>query len=109
MRRLVSASLEGLGHSLVEARDGNGALEAARAEQPELVVLDVEMPGRSGIDVLRAIRSDPALAAAKVIVLTAGVQKTAQDAALAAGADVFMTKPFRPVELIDQVERLLGS
>jgi CheY-like chemotaxis protein len=109
LRRLVAATLDGLGHTLFEAEDGGRALEEIRARRPDLVVLDVMMPGRSGLDVLAEVRADPTVAGTKVVVLTARAQHRDRDAALAAGADLFIAKPFHPHELADAVQSLLTA
>jgi DNA-binding response OmpR family regulator len=109
MRQLIAASLDGTGHTVLEARDGATAIELARAHRPDALVLDVMLPDRSGLDVLAELRADATLAELKVIVLTARAQGADRDAALAAGADLFVAKPFRPLELVDELERLVGG
>ncbi|MEX2210513.1 MAG: response regulator [Gaiellaceae bacterium] len=109
LRELVRASLAPASYRLVEARDGDEALEAARRERPDLVLLDMMMPGRSGLDVLAELRGDPELAATPVLMLTARTQEGDRAAAAAAGADGFVSKPFSPQELAEVVERLLGG
>jgi CheY-like chemotaxis protein len=107
LRALVRATLSGGEHELFEAADGNEALERCVELRPELVVLDVMMPGRTGLEVLRALRADSDLAPTKVVVLTARAQDADRAAAAAAGADVFLAKPFSPLELIAAVDALL--
>jgi len=72
-----------------------------------LVLLDVQMPGRSGLDVLRLIKADPTLAATRVILLTAKAQEADIEAGLIAGADFYLTKPFSPLDLLTRVEEAL--
>jgi CheY-like chemotaxis protein len=108
LRDLVRASLGG-GYEITEARDGDEAVAEARRLRPDLIVLDVMMPGRSGLDVLAELRKDPELAAVKVIVLTARAQATDRSSAEGAGADAFLSKPFSPLELAALVERLLAA
>ena len=74
LRELVRATLGQGRYTVVEARDGHEALAQARSERPDVILLDVMMPGRSGDDVLRELRSDPATAATPVIMLTARAQ-----------------------------------
>ncbi len=102
VRMLVALKLESSGHDVV-------AVERCQAVRPDLVVLDLMMPGMSGIEACRAIRSDPAIAATPVILLTARAQTADVDAGLAAGADEYVTKPFSPRELAFRVDSLLGS
>jgi DNA-binding response OmpR family regulator len=95
----VKFRLEREGYRVVTAPDGQAALELARTEQPDLCVLDVMMPKRSGFDVLRELRSDSECAHMKVIMLTARAQDRDVDAGFSLGADDYITKPFSPQEL----------
>lgn len=97
------------GHAVSIARDGNEALEHIRSERPDLVLLDVMMPGKSGFEVLQAVRTDEALAGLKVLMLTAKGRDTDIAKGLALGADGYMTKPFSTRELAERVRALLGS
>jgi CheY-like chemotaxis protein len=108
LRGLVRASLDGNGYTLVEARDGDEAVEQARLVQPDLILLDMMMPGQSGLEVLAELRRDPELRGIPVIMLTARAQVTDRDAAHLAGADRFLAKPFSPLELDSVVKELLG-
>jgi CheY-like chemotaxis protein len=109
LRGLVRASLEGNGYTLVEARDGDEAVEQARLVRPDLILLDMMMPGRTGLEVLADLRRDPDLRGIPVVMLTARAQATDREAALLAGADRFLTKPFSPLELASVVKELLGN
>ena len=93
-------------YRFVEAADGSEALELARELPPDLIVLDVMLPGVSGIEVLEALHADPALAAIPVVVITAW-SHAELDAELA-GADRFVRKPFDPDALSTAVEELLA-
>jgi CheY-like chemotaxis protein len=108
LRGLVRASLDGNGYTLVEARDGNEAVEQARLVQPDLILLDMMMPGQSGLEVLAEVRRDPKLRGIPVLMLTARAQVTDREAAELAGADRFLAKPFSPLELDSVVKELLG-
>ena len=109
LRALVRAALGTGGYELVEARDGDEAISVARSERPDLIVLDMMMPGRSGLDVLAEVRGDPTLAGIKVIMLTARTQAADREAAAKAGADAFLAKPFSPLGLAALVEKLLAD
>jgi CheY-like chemotaxis protein len=109
LRDLVRASLSREGYEIEEARDGDEALALALSLRPDLIVLDVMMPGRSGIDVLTQLRSDSELDDVKVVVLTARAQAADRSSAVGAGANAFLSKPFSPLELAALVERLLGE
>jgi CheY-like chemotaxis protein len=107
LRSLVRATLDDDGYSILEARDGDESLELARSARPDLIVLDMMMPGRSGLDVLQELRKDPELENTPVVMLTARARQSDRDAAVAAGADRYLSKPFSPLELISVVEDLL--
>lgn len=103
---LVRIRLERADCATVTARDGDEALRLSRERRPDLCILDVVMPGRSGFEVLSELRRDPATEAIPVILLTATVQEREQDA-LRRGADGYLTKPFKPAELEDLLRTLL--
>lgn len=91
------------------ARDGEEALEICIAERPSLVFLDVMMPRKDGYAVCREIKSSPELASIKVCVVTAFAQQSTLKEATAAGADDYLTKPFRPSELLSKAATLLAT
>ena len=97
--RLVKFRLEREGYNVLTAADGETALNVAREQLPDLCVLDVMMPKRSGFDVLRELRSDERCRDMKVIMLTARAQDRDVDAGFSLGADDYITKPFSPQEL----------
>jgi len=107
IRKLITTTLQDVaGYSLREAADGVAALEAALEDRPEIVFLDYDMPRLNGIETCRRLRSDPATAGATIVMLTAMSDRPAQDSAVAAGADVFLTKPFSPLRLLRLVDEL---
>ena len=108
LRELVESKLSTMGHDIVAVGDGGAALEACRAEKPDLAVLDVMMPGVSGLDAIRMIRSDPGLLDLPVILLTARAQESDVETGFDSGADDYITKPFSPRELASRVEALLS-
>ena len=97
------------GHRVTVARDGDAALEAIRRERPDLVLLDVMMPGKSGFEVCQAVRADESLATVKILMLSAKGRDTDLAKGSALGADAYMTKPFSTQELAARVRELLGS
>jgi two-component system chemotaxis response regulator CheY len=110
IRKLIATTLEDVARlELHEAADGLEAVDIARREHPRLVFLDVDMPGRNGIDVCRELRKDEATSGATIVMLTAaeggGVEALAEEA----GADLFLTKPFSPLDLLRLVDRLGGE
>lgn len=109
LRELVRATLEPSGCEIVEARDGDESLELARSLAPDLIVLDVMMPGRSGLQVLDALRNDPRFEQTPVVVLSARAQLAEREALAQAGATRFLTKPFSPRELRAEIASLLGA
>jgi|SRR5438309_7733854 len=106
LRELIRVSLDGP-YRFLEADDGEQSLEIARRARPDVVILDMMMPRRSGLEVLTALRNDKDLAEIPVIVLTA--QPAARDDALREGADVVMVKPFEPEEITAAVEEVLAD
>lgn len=108
VRSLVRMTLESDACEILEASDGEQALALAREHHPGLVLLDVVMPGLSGIEVCRALKGDPATATIAVVMLTAKAQASERAAGRAAGADDYFTKPFSPKALLSKVEEMLG-
>ncbi len=108
LRLLVSLKLESCGHQVVSVEDGSLAAQNCRSMRPDLVILDLMMPGMSGLEVCRFIKSDPELSSTPVILLTARAQASDVEAGKAAGVDEYLTKPFSPRELAGRVDLLLG-
>ena len=108
IRELVEFKLSTLGHDVVAVADGAAAIDACKAQRPDLAVLDVMMPGVSGLDAIRVIRADPALADLPVILLTARAQESDVETGFDSGADDYITKPFSPRELASRVQALLS-
>jgi two-component system, OmpR family, response regulator VanR len=105
IRSLLRLTLPDEGHDLVEAEDGDQALQIIAARQPSLVLLDWRMPGTSGEGVLSALKQT--YPEVPVIVLTAEPEAKVRTLAESLGADVFVAKPFSPLQLLGSVERLL--
>lgn len=95
------------GYAVQVARDGEEALEAVRRDRPDLVLLDVMMPRRTGFEVCQAIRADEALQGTRILLLTARGRDTDIAKGMALGADAYMTKPFSTHELVQKVAELL--
>ena len=107
IRKLVATTLEDVaGFELVEAADGDEALQLAREEAPAIVLLDIDMPGIDGFEACRRLRAQPQTADTTVVMLTAAADEEAERAAEEAGADLFITKPFSPLELLRLVDDL---
>jgi DNA-binding response OmpR family regulator len=108
IRDLVAFKLEQAGFDVTAVDNGLAALDAARAARPDLVVLDVMMPGMTGLDVCRELRSDPGTATLPIILLTARAQEGDVQVGFSAGADDYVVKPFSPKELVSRVEAVLA-
>ena len=100
--------MKGEGYDVSIARDGEQALDAIRHLRPDLVLLDVMMPLRSGLEVLQAVRADEAIAQTRILLLTAKGRETDIAKGLALGADAYVTKPFSTRELAERVRRMLS-
>lgn len=110
IRKLIATTLEDVsGFRLVEAGDGEEAVGAAVAERPEIVFLDIDMPRLDGLEACRQIRSEPVSSKATIVMLTAASDHRAEHSSREAGADVFLTKPFSPLDLLRLVDRLGGD
>jgi DNA-binding response OmpR family regulator len=105
---LVSFRLERSGYTVVQARDGEAALELAVKELPDLAVLDVMMPKLDGFEVTRRLRADAATSRMPIILLTARAQDADVQRGFEAGADDYIRKPFSPDELRARVQAILG-
>lgn len=104
---LVRFTLEDEHVRVVEAADGLEALEVACAELPDLIFLDVQMPRLNGLEVCRRLRLEPGLAKTRIVMLTAAGQAEDLARGRAAGADIYLTKPFSPLRLLTLVQSLL--
>lgn len=108
-RLLVEIAVRRAGLDVVgTAADGDTALARTRALLPDLLLLDVSMPGQDGLEVCAAVRADPRTAGVRIVLVTAAVQEAAVRAGLAAGAEAYVTKPFRVRELSAQVARMVA-
>jgi CheY-like chemotaxis protein len=107
MREAMRLVLEGEGFQIDEAPDGDQALEVVQREPPDLVLLDMSIPGTPGPEVLATVKGDPSTADVRVIVVTATGEE-GRSAAIAGGADHYFTKPFSPIALLQAVEQVLG-
>jgi len=104
---LVRATLEDGQIHIVEALDGEAALEVAEAMGPDVILLDVHMPKLDGLEVCRRLRRDPRFARTKIIMLTAAAQAADEARGREAGADHYLTKPFSPIRLLSLVDTLV--
>lgn len=107
IRAVVRTTLEDEGVEILEAENGAEALRVAREQSPDLVLLDIMMPGIDGYEVCRALRREPRTRNTVVVMLTAKDSSESRDRGIAAGADAYMTKPFSPLELIRTIRESL--
>ena len=102
--RLIRDYLEGAGFSVIEAADGPSAISMARSQRPDMIVLDLGLPGMDGLDVTRRIRETSSV---PIIMVTARVEETDRIVGLELGADDYLTKPFSPKELVARIRAVL--
>jgi CheY-like chemotaxis protein len=110
IRRLIATTLEDVhGFDLHEAGDGQEALETAAGAPPAVVFLDIDMPRLDGIETCRRLRAGRDTSGATIVMLTAASHDDAVERAEAAGADLFLTKPFSPLDLLRLVDRIAAG
>ncbi|MGH9064847.1 MAG: response regulator transcription factor [Acidimicrobiales bacterium] len=109
IQRLLQVNFEMEGYRVVLAADGAAGLEQARAGHPDIVILDVMMPGMDGLEVVAQLKGDPATSAIPVLLLSAKAQEADIRAAASTGADGYVTKPFDPLELLERVTALIAG
>jgi DNA-binding response OmpR family regulator len=105
---LIVFRLERSGYTVLQARDGEEALEVARRSRPDLAVLDVMMPKIDGVELTRRLRADDSTTRMPIILLTARTQESDVERGFDAGADDYIRKPFSPQELRARVQAILG-
>lgn len=106
---LAQAVLRRAGHRVSEARSAEEAIERLRSTLPDLILMDIQLPGLDGIDLTRLLKSDPATAGVPVVALSAHAMERDRERALAAGCVGFISKPFDTRTLARDVEALLDS
>lgn len=110
VRALVAATIrDDARYKILEAKDGVEALEIARKEKPDIILLDIMMPRMDGFEVCRHLKSDPKTSGIAIIMLTALAQNADKDKAREVGANGYFAKPFSPTALIKKLEEVLGT
>lgn len=109
IRNILEFTLHAEGFDVVSARNGDDAFTLTLGEQPDLIILDVMMPGTNGYDTCRRLKADRRTARIPVILLTARGSRDDRRIGEEAGADAYVTKPFSPGKLVTAVQDLLGS
>lgn len=107
IRLLIHSILENEEYQIIEAEDGTETVAKCREEKPDLLILDLMMPGLSGQEVCRMLRSDPATAHLPIIILTAKQKISPEEARRTFSTDFYLTKPFSPLELLRHVTETL--
>ena len=107
--RLFTKILARAGYRVLEARTGEECLVLARQEHPQLILMDVKLPGMNGVEVTRKMKAEPGLAGIPVVVVTAYAMEEDRTRALEAGCAEFMTKPFHVQDLVETVRRIAGE
>ena len=102
----ITFLLERAGFEVTVENDGRGALDAVMADSPDVLVLDVMLPGLDGYEILRTLRADRERESLPVLMLTAKGQREDREMALKCGADLFITKPFSNAEIVSAVRKL---
>jgi two-component system, cell cycle response regulator DivK len=108
-RKIVRQLLSRTSYRLREAADGEAALGMVRTERPDLILMDVQLPKMSGLDVTRALRDDPATANVPIIVVTSFALSGDDQRAMAAGASAYIAKPYSPRELLALINTFLAG
>ncbi|GAA2371877.1 response regulator [Dactylosporangium salmoneum] len=108
VRSMLETVLDGAGFDVAAHDNGRAAVRDALRRVPDLAVLDVSMPGMSGLDVCRELRAHPETAQLPIVLLTALGQWLDVASGFAAGADDYVVKPFSPRDLLQRIEQLLG-
>ena len=107
--KLESILFTSKGYQVTGVRDGSGALAAIAGDRPDLVVLDVMLPGMDGFEVCRVIKENPHTSSIPVIMLTAKKSSMDLERGRLAGADAYITKPFKSVKVLEVIEGLIGA
>jgi len=108
IRKLLSVVLKNGKYAIIESGDGNEALEKARKEKPDLILLDVIIPGKDGIRVCREIKADRRTKDIPVIVITSDTSHETRQKAISEGAAAYITKPFEPKEIREAIKKHLS-
>lgn len=106
-REVAEVILRNQGFEILTAANGQEALEIARAERPDLIIMDILMPILDGLSATRQLKADAATSSIPILVVTAKASHSDRDAADAAGSDGFLTKPYRNKTLVEAVRRFL--
>ena len=107
--KLLEVNFEMEGFTVLVAHDGEEGIEVARQDRPDVIVSDIMMPKRSGLELVTELKGDPETSDIPIILLSAKAQNADVRTGLDSGADDYVTKPFEPLDLVDRVNRLLEA
>lgn len=107
IRQMIKVTLEPAGHSVIEAGDGAQGLAMAQSKRPDLVITDLNMPTMNGLELIRALRKQPALTGLPIVFLTTESNEAVKQEAKSAGATGWITKPFKPEQLLAVLAKLV--
>ena len=108
-RRIIRDLLTSVGYELIEAEDGEAGVRLAKAERPDLILMDIQLPIVDGYEATRRIKADPGLRSIPIIVVTSYALSGDDQKAVAAGCDAYVAKPFSPRELLATIRRFLSE
>lgn len=106
LRKVVALHLKKSGFDVREAGNGQQAIDLAKADKPDVIVLDIMMPEKTGLEACKELRQDPAFNKTPIILLTAKAEADDKQVGKDAGASEYITKPFSPKDLIDKINQL---
>jgi two-component system cell cycle response regulator DivK len=106
---LVRDILQARGHDTLEARTAEEGLKVAHAQTPQLILMDIQLPGMNGIEALKALRAEPSTAGIPIVAITASVMQSDRQEIMSAGFDGFIEKPITVRSFMDVVEAALGA
>jgi two-component system, cell cycle response regulator DivK len=109
LRGILRDLLTSSGYEMLEAADGQAGVDKAKAEKPDLILMDIQMPVMDGYDATRQIKADPDLKPIPIVAVSSFAMKGDEEKARAAGCDHYITKPYSPMQLLKTVRCLLGE
>ena len=109
LRGILRDLLTSSGYEMLEAADGQAGVDKAKAEKPDLILMDIQMPVMNGYDATRQIKANPELKPIPIVAVSSFAMKGDEEKARASGADHYVTKPYSPMQLLKTVRSLLGE
>ena len=109
LRGVLRDLLTGSGYTVLEAPDGESGIATAKADRPDLILMDIQMPVLDGYEATRQIKADPAVKATPIIAVSSFAMKGDEEKARAAGCDHYVTKPYSPLQLLRTIRSVLGE